>query len=84
MFLSQLASLSRNLGVDAALRIEEAVQTGHADARVGAIVYEFKKPYRLDDPQTRKEALSEIYRYLDDYSKKGELRQGQWQGFVTD
>ena len=46
--------------------------------------YEFKKPFRLASVATRGEALDQIYRYLEDVSKKHSLQPSRLQGLVTD
>jgi hypothetical protein len=84
LFLTELEILSRKLSLPFQPRIEETIQLGRADARVGAIIYEFKKPYRLDDLPARKEALEEIQRYLESIRTERQIPAPKLQGFVTD
>ncbi len=75
--------MCKQLGISGQIRIEETLQTGRSDARVGAIVYEFKKPYRLDDKATRREATEKTFSYLRDYAAK-RLDPNKLRGFITD
>jgi hypothetical protein len=84
LFLTELEAVSRKLSLPFQPRIEESVQLGRADARLGAIIYEFKKPYKLDNLSTRKEALSEIKRYLLSILTKRQIPAQKLQGFITD
>jgi hypothetical protein len=84
IFLSELEILSRKLGLPFQPRMEETIQMGRVDARLGAIIYEFKKPYRLESELVRKEALTEIQRYLESARTQKQISASKLQGLVTD
>ena len=84
LFLTELEVVSRKLNLPFQPRIEETLQLGRADARLGAVVYEFKKPYKLNDLATRNEALNEIKKYLDSILARKQMPAQKLQGFITD
>src|SRR5207245_2260692 len=77
-------AVCREAGMSVLVRLEESLETGRDDARVGQVVYEFKKPFRLDATPARREALEEIYRYLGDLASSEGRDRTRLMGFITD
>lgn len=84
-FLTELDLLCKRLGVPADMRLEErTLRGGRKDARLGGLIFEFKKPFRLDEAQTRQEAVRAVTGYLEDEAEKGDFAPSKLQCMITD
>ncbi len=71
-FLQAVADFVRQAtGHDPVATLEEPVLHGRTDARLGALVFEFKTPYYSLD-----EAIAPCLRYLDAYHQQGVIARG--------
>jgi len=84
-FLSAWQQLIRDMGYSDAIRIEERIVTGKADARFRSLVFEFKNPAKniLSNLSGRSDALVELRSHLDEYVKKG-INPEDLKGLATD
>ena len=84
-FLTELASLCKQLGVPADMRLEErTLRGGRKDARLVGLIFEFMKPFRLDESQIRQESVRAVVGYLEDEAKKGDFAPTKLQCMITD